>query len=61
MTPIELLKDKLYEFEKALQKSFQSFKAGQITKELHETHQKNLEPLIFQYKQAINYLNEWMI
>lgn len=60
MTPKELITNQLNEYEKALHKSYESFKAGQITKELHEIHKANLQPLIFQYKQALNYLNQWM-
>ena len=61
MTPIELLKEKLNEWEKALQKSFIIFKEGGIDSTLHETHKKNLEPKIFQYKQAINILETWKV
>jgi len=60
MTPKELLKNQLFEYEKALQKSFESYRKGDITKELHETHKGNLQPLIFQYKQALNCLNQWL-
>lgn len=60
MTPKELLKEQLNEHERALHKSFESFKKGMITKELHETHKGNLEPKIFQYKQAIQILNTWL-
>ena len=59
MKPIELLKDQLNEYQKALHKSFESFKKGEITKELHETHKANLQSKIFQYKQALNFLNQW--
>jgi len=60
MTPKELLKIELNKYEKALHKSFESFRAGQITKELHKTHKDNLEPLIFQYKQALVCLDQWL-
>jgi len=60
MTPKELIKDKLNEYEKALHKSFESFRTGQITKELYETHKSNLEPLIFQYKQVLVCLDQWL-
>lgn len=59
-TPIELLKDKLNELETALHKSFESFKAGQITIEVHETHKDNLQPLIFTYKRAIQFLENFI-
>jgi hypothetical protein len=57
--PIELLKQRLNEYEKALHKSFESFKAGQISGDLHCTHKGNLQPLIFKYKQAIEVLTNW--
>jgi hypothetical protein len=60
MTPKELLNEQLRRYEKALHKSFESFKVGQITKELHETHKGNLEPKIFQYKQTIQVLDTWL-
>ena len=59
MTPIELLKKQLNEYERALQKSFKSFQDGLLNKEFHETHKKNLEPKIFEYKKAINLLEQW--
>lgn len=59
MKPIELLQLELNTYEKALQKSFISYQSGQINKELHETHKKNLEPKIFEYKKAINLLAQW--
>ena len=58
--PKELLKEELNKYQKALQKSFESFKKGEITKELHETHKANLEPQIFLYERALNFLNQWM-
>jgi hypothetical protein len=60
MTPRELLRNQLSEYEKALHKSFESCKSGHITKVLHETHKGNLEPKIFQYKQAIQVLDTWL-
>jgi hypothetical protein len=60
MNPIDLLKKQLNEYEKALHRSFESFKSGQITKDLHETHKSNLEPKIFKYKQAIQILSNWI-
>jgi hypothetical protein len=59
-TPVELLKEKLTEYEKALQKSFIAFREGGINLQLHETHKANLEPMIFKYKQAITCLNQWL-
>jgi len=54
--PIELLKDKCREYERALHKSFEAWKAGQINEDLHITHKNNLQPIIFKYKQAISVL-----
>ena len=60
ITPIELLKQRLNEYEKALQKSFISYQENHITKLVHQEHKDNLEPKIFEYKQAINTLNQWL-
>lgn len=60
LTPIELLKERLYEYERALHKSFESFKKGEIVDELYTAHKENLQPLIFKYKQAINCLKQWL-
>ena len=60
LSPIELLKERLYEYEHALHKSFESFKKGDISGELHTKHKNNLQPKIFVYKQAINYLETWI-
>jgi len=60
MEPIDLLKNQLNEYQKALHKSFESFEAGIYSKELHEKHKSNLEPKIFKYKQAIQILENWM-
>jgi len=59
MTPIELLQEKLAKYERALHKSFESFKKGEYSEELHNTHKKNLQPKIFEYQQAINLLKAW--
>jgi len=59
LTPIELLEERLYMYERALQKSFLDYKkTGDET--LYRTHKENLEPKIFQYKQAVNYLKQWL-
>ena len=60
MKPIELLKNQLNSYEKSLHKSFLFYKEGKIDEETHKTHKKNLEPKIFQYKQAIQILNNWI-
>jgi hypothetical protein len=59
MEPLELLKEKLYEYEKSLQKSFESNRSGKIDNETHLIHKNNLKPKIFNYKQAINLLEQW--
>lgn len=53
MTPIEVLQEQLYKYEKALKKSEESFKAGQITPELHHIYRTNNELQIKKFKQAI--------
>ena len=57
--PLQLLEEKLLEYEKALHKSFTAYQAKQITEEEHNTHKKNLNPKIFEYRQAINTLKTW--
>jgi hypothetical protein len=59
MKPIELLKDELNKYEKALQKSFVAFREGGIDSITYETHKKNLEPKIFEYKRVINIIEQW--
>jgi hypothetical protein len=59
ITPIELLKERLQVYERALQKSFEeSQKTGDDSD--FKVHKSNLEPKIFQYKQAINCLETWL-
>jgi len=59
-TPLELLENKLNELEKSLHKSFEAFKKGNINNELHNVHKSNIEPMIFNYKQVINFLRQWI-
>lgn len=54
MTPLELLKRELNEFERALQKSVDLYKSGKITSELHLTHKINLRAKIDAYTEAID-------
>jgi hypothetical protein len=56
--PLELLEDKLNELEKALHKSFLSFQKNEISGELHLSHKNNLQPLIFKYKQTIQFIKQ---
>lgn len=57
LSPIQLLDKELYELEHNLEKSKEIFEKGSITLELHETHVKNLTPIIKKYKQAIQLLH----
>jgi hypothetical protein len=54
MEPLELLKQELEKWEKALRKSEDFLKKNMITIEEHETHKKNLTPKIQSYKHAID-------
>jgi hypothetical protein len=56
MTPIEILQEQLYKYEKALQKSEESLRNGQITPELHHIHRTTNEPQIKKFKRAITIL-----
>ena len=56
MTPIELLKEQLYEYEKAFAKSFNAYTINKIDLKTHETHKANLLPKIEKYRQAIKTL-----
>jgi len=58
MDPIEVLKEHLYRWERALEKSKQFFETKQITIQVHRLHKKNLEPKIEAFKQAIKILEE---
>lgn len=59
LKPIDLLKDRLKEYERALQKSFESYQKGMINEQLFQTHKDNLSPLIFDYAQTIQLLESW--
>jgi len=59
LTPIQLLEERLSVYEKALQKSFISFRDKKITEEEHNLHKKNNNPHIFEYKSAIILLKNW--
>jgi len=60
MKPIELLKQQLFDYEKALHKSKLSFDKKLIDLETYKTKKKNLTPTIFEYKQAIQILENWI-
>jgi len=55
---IKLLTEKLIEYQKALKKSNQSVSIGEITKELHSIHVKNLVPKIALFEQSIKILTD---
>jgi hypothetical protein len=57
MTPVELLKQELRVYEKALKLSKEKFTEGKIDLILHKKHINNLEPKILEYKLAIEILN----
>lgn len=54
LLPLELLKERLDEYERALKKSEIAFKEGGIDLKTHKTHIKNLAPLILGYTEAIS-------
>ena len=58
MTPIEILEEQLYKYEKALEKSKVALHAGLITPELHRIHKTNNEPKIREFKLAIRILRD---
>lgn len=51
--PIELLEQKLVEYERDLQKSVYLYQTNKIDVKTHLTHKENLQTLICKYKQAI--------
>lgn len=56
ITPLELLHERLSIYEKALRKSNENFESGKIPETENQTHKKNNEPLIQEYKYAIQIL-----
>jgi hypothetical protein len=56
MEPIELLKQELEKWEKALRKSCEFLEKKMITPEEHEMHKNNLTPKIHSYQYAIDIL-----
>jgi hypothetical protein len=53
---IEILQKELAEYKKVKQKSIESFEKNEISKELHETHIKNITPKIVDLIFAIKIL-----
>ena len=58
MSPIELLQRHVIELRRDFGKSMEMYKNGQISFEIHETHRRNIIPLIKEYEQAIQKLIE---
>lgn len=58
MEPIEVLKEALYRWERALEKSEQFFREKSISIQVHRLHKKNLEPKIQSFRRAIKILEE---
>lgn len=56
MNPLELLQLELDKYQRALQKSKDSFALDLIPKIVHKEHVTNLEPKIQEYKDAIHCL-----
>ena len=58
ITPKEVLQEQLYKHQKALSKSKEALRTGQITPELHRIHRTNNEPQIDLFEAAIRVLIE---
>jgi len=61
MSPCTLLEKELSEYEESLNKSINLFKYDKIDEETHNTHKKNLIPLIAEYKNAIIILKRYEV
>jgi hypothetical protein len=51
------LNQELKDRKRSKEKSIDSFKRGAISDKLHQTHMRNLTPLIAEYENAIEKLN----
>jgi hypothetical protein len=58
MSPIKLLEKTLNSLERDLKKSLESYKKGKITHETFELHIENIGPVIREYREAIQLLNQ---
>jgi hypothetical protein len=58
MTPLELVESERDKFTKALRKSAESYKNGQIDYNLHEAHVMNLAPQIKEWNEAVAILKK---
>jgi len=58
LTPIEMLENELKLLKRSKEKSIHSYSENRISNELHQTHIKNLNPLIEQFEKDIKTLNE---
>jgi len=56
LSPIDLLKERLLEYEHALNKSINSFHEGKINAQTYSLHYYNLNKKITNYKRAIEKL-----
>jgi hypothetical protein len=58
-TPKEIIKAKLEEYERAREKSRESYERGQIPVSIHDMHCSNLDPLIETFAYALKILNKY--
>jgi len=58
MKPIELLKQELQKLISAKNHSIKSLEKGDIDLELNQQHLRNLNPMIEEYTEAINLLEQ---
>lgn len=58
-TPKELLMNQLDTWKRAKKRSLAAIAEGRITVETHAEHIRNLNKLIFEYRQAIRILNTY--
>ena len=57
--PLRILMDKYALYARATEKSVESYNRGNISKEQHDTHMKNLDVLLKDYKKAIEILTKY--
>ncbi len=56
--PLQILTNKYKSYVRAKEKSVESYEKGSISKELHDTHVKNLDVLLKDYENAIEILTK---
>jgi hypothetical protein len=59
LTPKEIIKNQLYEYEKAKKKSDIAYAEGVINSFTHDQHTENLAPLIEEFRYALEILNKY--